>query len=252
MRSIAQLIDLSGQVAIVTGAGQGIGFGIANRLAEAGAAMVINDIDPTNAGRAIEQLQRPGAKLASAVGDVSQRAGAQRALTVALETFGRVDILINNAAIYPRYPFLEISEDQWDRVMAINLRGPLLCSQVIARHMIDRKQGGKIVNISSRAGLGATQDDLIAYATSKAGLLHYTRVLARSLAAHQIRVNAIAPGSIQTEGSIVEKKVAVEKIPLARRGQPDDVARAALFLVSDLAEWVTGITLSVDGGTSVI
>ncbi|MDO8674362.1 MAG: SDR family oxidoreductase, partial [Dehalococcoidia bacterium] len=252
MRSITELCDLSGQVAIVTGSGGGLGYGIADRLAEAGAAVVINDVNPTNASKAIEQLQEAGRRLAIAVGDVSQRDDVKRTLGVALKAFGRVDILINNAAIYPRHPVLEMTEEQWDQVMAINLRGVFLCSQVIAQQMIAQSQGGKIVNIASRSGLGTIQHDLVAYATSKAGVLHYTRVLARALAEHRIRVNAIAPAATDTEGAVAGSLVTAASIPLGRRGQPDDIARAALFLVSDMAEWVTGITLPIDGGALVM
>ena len=251
MRSIAQLCDLSGQVAIVTGAGQGIGYGIANRLAGAGPAVVINDGNPANASRAVEQLQESGRKLAIAVGDVSQRAEVKRLLGIALDTFGRVDILVNNAGVYPRHSPWEMTENEWDRIMAINLRSVFLCSQLIAQQMIAQREGGKIVNLASRSGLGTIQYELIAYGTSKAAILHYTRVLARALAQYQIRVNAIAPGATDTEGSVAGSPVTAASIPLGRRGQPDDIARAALFLVSDLAEWVTGITLPIDGGALI-
>ncbi|MDO8672533.1 MAG: SDR family NAD(P)-dependent oxidoreductase, partial [Dehalococcoidia bacterium] len=157
MRSISDLCDLSGQVAIVTGSGGGLGYGIADRFAEAGAAVVINDINAASVSRAVEQLDKPGRKLASVVADISQRADVNRTLGVALEAFGRVDILINNAGIFTRQPVLEMTDEAWDGVIAVNLRGAFLCSQVFGKQMVAQGQGGKIVNMSSRAGLMAAK-----------------------------------------------------------------------------------------------
>ena len=248
MRSISELCDLSGKVAIVTGSGGGLGYGIADRFAEAGAAVVINDINPASVSRAVEQLAKPGRKLASVVADISQRADVNRVLGVALEAFGRVDILVNNAGIFTRQPVLEMTDEAWDGVIAVNLRGAFLCSQVMGKQMVAQGQGGKIVNMSSRAGLMAAKDDLIAYATTKAGLIHMTRVLARALAPHQIRVNALAPVSVDTGKPRITSTTTLDQIPLGRLGRVDDVALATLFLVSDMSDFVTGITIPIDGG----
>ncbi|MDO8673613.1 MAG: SDR family oxidoreductase, partial [Dehalococcoidia bacterium] len=187
-------------------------------------------------------------KLASVVADISQRAEINRMLGVALEAFGRVDILINNAGIFTRQPILEMTDEAWDGVIAVNLKGAFLCSQVIGKQMVAQRQGGKILNMSSRAGLMAANDDLIAYATTKAGLIHMTRVFARALAPHKIRVNALAPVHTDTGKQSTTSKTTVANIPLGRFGLIDDVALAALFLVSDMSDFITGITIPIDGG----
>jgi 2-deoxy-D-gluconate 3-dehydrogenase len=248
-RSVAEMIDLTGKVAIVTGAAQGLGYEIAARLAEVGAHVVANDLD---AERAEEAAKRLGAGAIAAPGDVSDRGDVERMLAAAVDAHGRVDILVNNAAIYPQVPFLESTEEFWSATFRVNMVGTMLCSQVVARKLIDQGEGGCIVNVLSGAAVNTRPDPLAAYGASKAGMLNFTKVLARSLAPHRIRVNALLPGGMETPGvADFGGRRAGTDIPLGHRAHPDEVARGALFLASDLAEYITGVDLLVDGGNSI-
>ena len=251
-RSLAQLIDLSDKVAIVTGAGQGLGLEVAARLAEAGAAVVVNDLDGERAGEAANRLTAAGGTAAASAGDVSRRAGADAMLATALDGFGRVDILVNNAGIWPMSPFLEADEDVWTRTLEVNLVGQLICTQVVARRLVQQGEGGAIVNISSIAAAHPHPDGLVAYGASKAGVANATRTLAKSLASAGIRVNAVLPGGMETPGVMGTPRRGGADIPLGRRAHPGEVALAVLFLASDLACYVTGAELVVDGGAILV
>lgn len=248
-KSVAELLDLNGKVAIVTGAGQGLGYEIAGRLGEVGAAVVVNDLDAERARQAAARLAEAGGRAAAAPGDVTRREDVEAVLAVALGTFGRIDILVNNAGIWPMEPFLEAPEDLWSTTFRVNVIGPLLCTQVVARKLIEQGAGGSIVNVMSIAAVVPHADSLVAYGASKAGLGNVTRVLAKALAPHGIRVNAVVPGGMETlsvAGNADRRSGA--DIPLGYRAHPDEVALGALFLASGLAAYVTGAELLVDGG----
>lgn len=247
-------IDLSGKVAIVTGAGRGIGAVIAEALARAGAYLVIVDIDQDGAREMAEKMEVLGRKALSVQADVASALDVDRLFSAAQAEFGGIDILVNNAGIWFRKPFLEISDTEWDNVLSVNLKGTFMCSQRAARMMM-AKQTGSIINIASQAGIFYSRGQGVHYAASKAAIIQLTRVLAFELGPFGIRINAIAPGGINTgsptstaqaDPHAAEKFVAFN--PLVRRGEPEDVAQAALFLASDMAAFITGQTLVVNGG----
>ena len=249
-KSIVQLFDLADKVALVTGAGSGIGLGIARRLAEAGAAVVLNDIDGGRAKAAAGRLRGRGySALEPVASDVSSAEGAQAAVAAAVSRFGRLDILVNNAGIYPTSPFLEHTVELWDQVVDVNLRGPFLCSQATARQFEKQGKGDAILNIASVVGLEGSGPAAIAYTASKGGLIALTKTLARAVGPFGARANAIAPAAIETEtarGMLDSSSIARQ--PVGRFGTPDDVALAALYLVAPASDYVTGEILVVDGG----
>ncbi|MFC1945104.1 SDR family NAD(P)-dependent oxidoreductase [Chloroflexota bacterium] len=258
MDTIAQLFDLSGKGAIVTGGAMGIGQAIAFRLAEAGAGVMITDIDLNAANLTAEQINSQGGKARAIVADAGSSADGNKAVQAAVQAFGSLDILVNNAGIYPMSPALKISEELMDRVLSINLKGLLIYSQAAAREMRRGGHGGKIVNIASKAGLhpsGAAAH----YDASKGGVIMLTKSLALEFARYDITVNVVAPGGIITPGNesqakslgtTLEQMTAdfLERIPLHRLGEPDAIAKAVLFLASGAADYMTGSLLVVDGG----
>lgn len=253
---IAGLLDLTGRVAIVTGGAVGIGFGIARRLHEAGATVVIADQDGATARTAVARL---GLSTEPLTADVSDEAAVGRLFAAVEAAHGGVDILVNNAGIYPVTPVLRMPPEEWDRVQAVNLRGVFLCAQHAGRQMVARG-GGVIVNIASMDAYHPTAIGLAHYDASKGGVVMFTKALALELAPHNVRVVAVAPGNIRTEGVARMRpnlsadalaKMAADgaaRLPLGREGTPDDVARVVLFLASDLAAYITGTTVLVDGG----
>jgi NAD(P)-dependent dehydrogenase (short-subunit alcohol dehydrogenase family) len=242
------------KVAIVTGAGNGIGLAIAQALSAEGAAIVVAEINQASAERAAAQLAASGAQALAMPTDVADEGAVERMVAAALERFGRVDILINNAGVVAHKLLIEMDRADWDRQLAVQLTGPFLTSKHVARHMIARGGGGKIVNISSVAALmGRVKGG--AHCASKAGLTLLTKVLAMELGAHGITVNAVAPGLVETPAQKEEINLSSEyqqrylqELPLGRVGQPSDIAKAALFLASDEADWITGQLYVVDGG----
>ena len=248
-KSIVQLFDLADRVAIVTGAGAGIGLGIARRLAEAGAAIVVNDIDEARAKAGVSRLRGRGYSTTLPVAaDVATPEGAGRLVDAAVARFGRVDILVNNAGIYPTAPFLDGSLELWDKTLDTNLRGPFLCSQAVARQFERQGRGAAILNITSVVGLVGS-GPTAAYAASKGGLIALTKTLARAVGPYGARANAIAPAGIETEGTrgMWDRSFA-ERQPIGRFGTPDDVAMTALFLVAPASDYLTGEVVVVDGG----
>ena len=254
--SISQLFDLSGQGAIVTGGALGIGQAIAFRLAEAGAAVLIADINAEAAEATAQRIRDRGGHAMARRTDVSQVAEAQAAVDAAAQAFGRLDILVNDAGIFPFAPALQLSEQQWDRVLDLNLKGAFFFAQAAARHMQAAGHGGRIVNVASIDAWHPT-GYLAHYDASKGGLLMLTRALALEWGPHGILVNAIAPGSISTPGAAAQPPEGIEdmdssaflkRVPLGRIGVPDDVATVALFLVSRAAAYMTGSVVVVDGG----
>jgi 2-deoxy-D-gluconate 3-dehydrogenase len=252
-RSIAQLFDLTGKAAIVTGGAMGIGRGIALRLAEAGAAVLITDLKMDAAHSTVEEIKATGGKAEAIQADASSAADARKVVERSVSSFGRLDILVNNAGIYPFVSALEAKEETWDKVLAVNLKGVFLYAQAAAQQMVQAGQGGRIINIASVDALHPT-GNLAHYDASKGGVLMLTKALAQELGRHNITVNAIAPGGIETPGAQASITPDTDmssfeaRIPLGRQGTPDDVAKVALFLASGAADYITGDLIVVDGG----
>jgi len=234
---------LDGKVAIVTGAGSGIGRGIAERFAQEGARVVVNDVDAATADAVAGAIGGLGV-----TADVSSSADVDRLFDTTIERLGGVDVLVNNAGLIDvERHVLEGDEAWWDRVIAVNLKGQFLCALRAAKWMA-RHGGGAIVNLSS-GGARAAHRGMVAYDASKGGVEAMTRALALDLAPYGIRVNAIAPGSIDVRGFTPEEAAKRgETVPLGRVGTPADMAGPAVFLASDDAAYVTGVAISVDGG----
>src|SRR4051812_31648321 len=244
--------SLSGKVAIVTGSGRGLGAAIALRFAELGADVVINDVNADNAKATAAKVQALGRRAHVSTHDVSSHPAARALADEAKATLGRLDILVNNAGILRDAMLMKLTEDKWDDVIRVNLKGPFNMGQACAKHMIEQK-GGRIVNIASVAWLGNVGQTN--YSAAKAGVVGLTRTWALELARHGITVNAIAPGMIETDMTksvppeIMEKFI--NRIPAKRIGQPNDIAALASYLASDGASYVTGQCIQIDGGLSV-
>ena len=242
---------LKNKVAIVTGAGRGIGRATAVRLAEEGAAVVVAEIDEAGAHETADLITAGGRQAVAIATDVAEQAQIEQLISGAVDTFGRLDILVNNAAILGRTLLLDITVEEWDRYMAVNVRGAFLCSQAAIRWWVDNDVKGAIVNLGSVESTIAFPEQ-VHYATSKGAVLMMTKALALDVAPYGIRVNAVGPGTVDSRGffaSEPEKRTKYEAMhPLGRLGQPIDIANAILFLASEEADWVTGEILYVDGG----
>jgi 3-oxoacyl-[acyl-carrier protein] reductase len=242
---------LSGRVAIVTGSGRGLGAAMAIRFAELGADVVVNDVGADGAKETAEKVKALGRKAHVSTHDVSSNKAAHDLVDEAVAKLGSVDILVNNAGILRDSMLVKLTEDKWDDVIRVNLKGPFNMGQACAKKMIEKKRG-RIINIASVAWLGNVGQTN--YSAAKAGVVGLTRTWALELARHGITVNAIAPGMIETSMTksvppeIMEKFI--QKIPLKRIGQPDDVASLAAYLASDGAAYVTGQCIQIDGGLS--
>ncbi len=251
------LFNLSGRVAIVTGGARGIGFAIAKGLASSGALVVIADINSDGAEKAAATVRAEGFQAQSIAVDVTKRTSVQDMVAQVVEGFGQIDILVNCAGIILRKPIEEVTDEEWDSILDVNLRGVFLCSQVAGREMIKRKQG-KIINISSNIAQ-VLQHGRGIYAVSKAGVSHLTKVMALEWAPYHVNVNAIAPAPTMTD---LNKKFFDEhpedyqerlrSIPMGRLGDPQDYVGMAIFLASKASDFVTGQTLFVDGGSNLI
>jgi len=242
-------MKLKGKVAIVTGAGRGIGRAIAIALANEGAKVVVNSLHSEHADKVSAEIKKAGGTALATAGDVSSARDVRALFDSAIKKFGKVDILVNNAGVVHFEPVLQITEAEWDNILSINLKGTFLASQAAVRVM---KPGSKIINISSIAGkIGFPQ--LAHYCASKGGIIELTKEMALELAP-KITVNAIGPGVIETDmtkGLLSDKKSRdgfMSQIPLGRVGQPEDIAKVAVFLASDDSSYMTGQTIFVDGG----
>ncbi len=245
-------MKLQDKVALVTGGAQGIGLACATRFANEGARVAIVDIDAAHGARAVEAI---GADRALFIqGDVARTETAARAVAETVTRFGGIDVLMNNAGITHAADFLDLAEADFDRVLGVNLKSYFLFGQAVARHMVETGRAGAIVNMSSVNAVVAIANQ-VPYSVSKGGVAQLTRVMAVSLAPRGIRVNAIGPGTIATElarqavlGSPAAEKTILSRTPLGRLGEPDEVARVAVFLASEDASYLTGQTVYPDGG----
>ena len=238
--------DLEGRVALVTGAARGIGLAIVRALVQQGAAVSMVDVDaPSLQGVA----QTMGARVCAVQADVSRPPEVREAVSTTVFRFGGLDILVNNAGICPMSPFASISEAEWDRVLAVNLKGAFLCCQAALPYL---RRSGRIINVGSVAGHMGGISVGAHYAAAKAGLLGLTKSLARLLATDGVTVNCVAPATTATEliadWSPTELAQAADQIPLGRLAQPEEIAAAVCFLASDAAAFITGATLDVNGG----
>lgn len=253
---LAELFSLGGRGAVVTGGATGLGKATVRRLSEAGAGVVIADIDLELAEKTAAELSQSSGRTILAIRcDAADSNSVAAAGDFALQSFGSVDIWVNNAALYPSISIFEMSEEDWDQVMAVNLRGVFVGAREAARHMIAGGRGGVIVNVASQAGFRGVAPGLSAYATSKHGVRGMTRQMAIELAPHDIRVLGVAPSHARTERTeeaIAAMPELLEQIPalstsrLGRVGVPDDVGRVVLFLCSDMAMFMSGDTLKID------
>ncbi len=242
---------LAGKVALITGAARGIGRTMANRFAHEGASVVIADIDVENGPAAAYEIVSHGGSAHFQEVDITNEAHVQLLFDSVSRQFSRLDILVNNAGVGLNRTFLETSLSEWDRLMRVVLTGTFLCSQAAARSMVARGRGN-IINIASISGQRGAQSRA-AYGAAKAGVIQLTRVMAVELAPLGVRVNAISPGPVLTDQSIgthteATRKSYVDRIPMHRYGERDEIAAAALFLASDESSFVNGHILNVDGG----
>ncbi len=248
-------MKLKGKISIVTGAGQGIGKAIALTFADEGSCVVVNDIDLDKATAVAEQINVSGGKALPLRADASQSKEVGGMVAEVIRSFSRIDILVNNAGIQTVCPFLDLSEEAWQRVIDVNLKGTFLCSQMVAREMAKNRKG-KIINISS-IHQSTPRYNKAHYDASKAGIMMLTKDMALELSTYRINVNCIAPGAIATpmNKDILDSPERMaemnSKIPWGRMGAPDEVAQVALFLASDETDYITGATIRIDGGSSL-
>jgi len=243
---------LEGRVAIVTGAGGGLGEGICSALASSGAAVAAVDVARDKAERVAERVSRNGARCVAFEADVSDRSSVEEMARRVTGEFGSVDILVNNAAIYPIRPWTEIREEEWDEVLAVNLKGYFLCARAVFPHMKARGHG-RIINVASITFFIGFAN-LLDYVSSKGGVVGFTRTLAREVGPEKITVNAVSPGAFPTDAEKIHpnpdeyNRWVLDQQSIKRRGTPEDVGNLAAFLASDAASFITGQTIEIDGG----
>jgi 3-oxoacyl-[acyl-carrier protein] reductase len=246
-------MNLSDKVALVTGSGQGIGRAIALKLAETGATVIVNDVT----GRAqsvADEIWATGRQSLAVLADVGSSKDVARLVETAISTFGKIDILVNNAGISRDQLLIRMSDEDWDRVININLKSVFLCTRATLKHML-RARWGRIISITSVVGLVGNPGQAN-YAAAKAGIIGFTKTCAKEVASRNITANTIAPGFIDTEMTKrllkSQRQELLKRIPLGHFGSPDDVAEAVAFLASEEAKYITGQILGVDGGLAGI
>lgn len=251
---MTEFLSLKDRVAIVTGGAQGIGYAIVEMLAQRGASVMIADVTTDKAEAAAKEVaDKTGQKILARSVNVMENASAKAMVDAVMEQFGKVDILVNNAGITRDNLIVRISEEDWDAVLDINLKGAFNCSQAVVRPMMKQRYG-RIVNISSVSGV-VGQAGQTNYSSSKAGLLGFTKALAKEVGSRNITVNAVAPGFIETRLTVnlpqEIKDISMKLTPMGRFGTPKDIAYAVAFLASEEASFITGATLQVDGGMAM-
>ena len=255
-----KLLDLKGKTAIVTGGSLGIGYGISYRLAEAGANIIIANRNIDEAKRAVEELTQKGFKVKAVKTDVSLEGDVKNLIMETVKLFGSVDILVNNAGVFPFFSLSQLTSETFDKVIAINLRSVFLCTKYASEQMIKQGKGGKIINITSIDAIHPSMVGLAHYDASKHGVWGFTKNVALELAKNNIWVNAVAPGGVMTRGvAMVQSQGKPVELPrnpeppkmevaMGRMGVPDDIGKVVLFLASDMASYMTGSQIVVDGG----
>jgi len=242
---------LNGKIAIVTGGGRGIGRAISKRLAKEGVIVAVVDLNFDNAQKVQQEIIDSGYNAFAFKVDITNSEQINQMVKKIKEEYGRIDILVNNAGVMQGGKVEEIEEEDWDKMLAVNLKGTFLCSKAVIKEM-KRRKSGKIINISSLAGKTGGIMVGAHYAASKGGIIAFSKALARELTPFHINVNTVAPGTTNTEliqnFSLEERKKLKKSIPLGRLGMPEDVANAVFFLVSEEANFITGTTLDVNGG----
>jgi len=248
-------MDLKNKVAIITGGRRGMGRTHALTLAKAGAKVVISDISLEGCQKVVQEVKKQGGEAIAVECDVTKKEQVDIMVKKTIEVFGKIDILVNNAGILQFKPFLELTEQDWDKTLSVNLKGYFLCAQACAKEMVKQKSGA-IINITSIAmgGMGVGFPNIVHYSASKGGIVAMTEALALELVGFNIRVNAIAPGAIDTpmtassEQDPKTMEGTLARIPMHRIGKPEEVSNAVLFLASDRSSYITGSTIIVDGG----
>jgi 2-deoxy-D-gluconate 3-dehydrogenase len=263
-KPLNQLLDLTGKVAIVTGGSEGIGFAISTRLAEAGATVVIAGRTEEIAKKAADDLTAKGHKVSAIRADVSREEDVKNLVNQTISTYASIDILVNNAGIFPSITLANLTLPDFQNIISTNLQGVFLCTKYVSQEMIKQGKGGKIINVTSIDALHPSAIGLATYDASKHGVWGFTKNVAIELAEHKIWVNAIAPGGIVTPGvakmqaaapapqGVDMKKISeafLQRIPMHRMGEPDEIGKVALFLASDMSSYMTGSQIVVDGGT---
>jgi NAD(P)-dependent dehydrogenase (short-subunit alcohol dehydrogenase family) len=254
-----KLISLRDKKALVTGGAMGIGFGIAYRLAEAGAMLTIVDLNAEKGQKAAQDLSESGFETFFIRGDVSQENDVKEIVNSTIKKMGGLDILVNNAGIFPVTPLLQTADADIDRILGVNLKSMVYFAREACRWMIEQKKNGSVINLASIDSLRPSHQGMSIYDASKGAVLALTRSLARELGEYGIRVNAIAPGGVLTEGALFQKSIGgqagraslkefMSRVALGRMGTADDIGRAALFLASELSAYITGSLIVVDGG----
>ena len=247
-------MQCAGKIVLVTGAQQGIGRAMAVEFAAAGADIAVNWLDDQDAAEQVaNQVRGCGRRAILVKADMAQIEQVRSMVSAAQDALGPIDVLVNNAGVFPRVPFLEMTENDWDYVLDVNLKGSCFCAQSVAKAMVSAGRPGVIINLTSGAAFRSSPRG-VHYVASKGGVLSMTRAMALELAPYRIRVNAIAPGLTDTAqprygSSEAELADMARAIPLGRMARPEDIARAAIFLASDSAGFVTGQTLHVNGGS---
>ena len=246
------MADLTGRVALVTGAGRGMGRASAERIAADGARVVVNDLDETRATEVAERLVADGADAIGVAADVADASDVSRLVDTTRERFGDVDILVNNAGVLRRTGILDLDEDEWDLVLDVNLKGTYLCTRAVLPAMKDAGWG-RVVNISSSAGRSVSTLGGPHYTTAKAAVLGFTRAVAKEMAPFGITLNAVCPGLVKTEmvSEVITGAQArdyADSFPIGRLAEPEEVAELVAFLASDRAAYITGASLDINGG----